>query len=170
MSPHQPPKQQVRVRAAVPADGHVIARLLEQTDRLHASLRPDLFQIGDPATVRIDSTPNTASLAESAFLVADEGGTVVAVAEIRVASSPAAPMFRPLRKAFVINLVVDGDRRGRGIGSQLLAAIREWALERSLDRIEVNVYADNVRAAEFYAKSGFVVQSQRLELRLPAAT
>ncbi len=120
--------------------------------------------------MRIDSTPNTASLAESAFLVADEGGTVVAVAEIRVASSPAAPMFRPLRKAFVINLVVDGDRRGRGIGSQLLAAIREWALERSLDRIEVNVYADNVRAAEFYAKSGFVVQSQRLELRLPAAT
>src|SRR5258708_3349457 len=113
----------------MPADGHAITRLLVQTDRLHASLRPDLVRLANPTVVRIDSTPNPTALAEeSAYLVADEGGWVVAVAEIRVRSSPAAPMFRPLRKAFVINLVVDEARRGRGIGSQLVGAVREWAV------------------------------------------
>jgi GNAT superfamily N-acetyltransferase len=167
MSLDQPHSSPARIREAAPADASAIIALLEQADRLHVSLRPDLFQAGhrDAASVSFGSQAG-----ESEFLVAEDEGCIVGLAEIRVMSATAAPMFRPLRKAFVLNLVVDAQCRRRGIGSQLIRAIRDWAVQRSLDRVEVNVFAANSDAVRFYQQEGFAVQAHRLELPLSAAT
>ena len=53
-------------------------------------------------------------------------------------------------------LSVDADWRGRGIGSDLIEALAEWALAHGVTRIQGNVFATNPRALELYERHGFV--------------
>ena len=57
--------------------------------------------------------------------------------------------------AEIVGLVVDESRRGRGIGTRLMAAAEEWARNRGLSalRLRSNVIRDEAHA--FYRRQGF---------------
>jgi GNAT superfamily N-acetyltransferase len=57
--------------------------------------------------------------------------------------------------AEIAGLVVDEPRRGRGIGTRLMAAAEEWARNRGLGalRLRSNVIRDEAHA--FYRRQGF---------------
>lgn len=52
---------------------------------------------------------------------------------------------------------------GRGLGTQLLERLHEWAQERSLRRLELTVISHNLRAIALYLKMGFVIEGRRSE-------
>ena len=57
--------------------------------------------------------------------------------------------------AEIVGLVVDESRRGRGIGTRLMAAAEEWSRNRGLStlRLRSNVIRDQAHA--FYRRQGF---------------
>jgi GNAT superfamily N-acetyltransferase len=89
-------------------------------------------------------------------LVAEVDGTVVGWVHVFRAERIVADSF-----AEVGGLVVDGERRGRGVGSTLLRAAEAWAHERGLPlmRIRSNVVRDE--AHEFYVKRGYTGSKQQ---------
>lgn len=53
------------------------------------------------------------------------------------------------------------EARGQGIGARLLTAAIARAWEQGLERIELNVRADNLRAIALYQRFGFVTEGIR---------
>jgi RimJ/RimL family protein N-acetyltransferase len=54
-----------------------------------------------------------------------------------------------------VGMGVVAEHRGRGIGFRLLSAALEDAFRRGLERVELDVRVDNVRAIALYEKIGF---------------
>ena len=52
--------------------------------------------------------------------------------------------------------------RSRGIGEQLIRATLQDAREQGIERVELSVYAKNVRAMSLYRKLGFVHEGTRV--------
>jgi GNAT superfamily N-acetyltransferase len=57
--------------------------------------------------------------------------------------------------ALVEDFIVDSPLRGRGIGSALLSAIREWALEHNCVRLQLLADRRNEAALSFYRNTGW---------------
>jgi putative acetyltransferase len=96
------------------------------------------------------------------------GHTLVAIAETQLVG--VADLFMSTgRRAHVggIGLVVRDDYQGRGIGSQLMAALVDlsdrWL---NLRRLELTVYCDNVRAIALYQKYGFEIEGTQRQYAL----
>jgi GNAT superfamily N-acetyltransferase len=51
---------------------------------------------------------------------------------------------------------VKEDRRGKGVGSQLIECLKEQLRRESVTRIDVAVHLENPEARKFYEKTGFV--------------
>jgi RimJ/RimL family protein N-acetyltransferase len=50
---------------------------------------------------------------------------------------------------------------GRGIGTRLLEAVEEWALQEGVTRLELGVMAENERAIGLYKKQGYEYEGRK---------
>jgi ribosomal protein S18 acetylase RimI-like enzyme len=55
---------------------------------------------------------------------------------------------------------VKSDRRGAGIGTELLNQLKEQLRKESVARIDVAVHLDNPEAKHFYEKAGFIALNE----------
>lgn len=85
------------------------------------------------------------------FVAITEDGTVIGSAGLAVYSSPRT------RHVGCLGICVHPDHQGQGVGTALMAALLELADDwLMLERIELDVFSDNVRAQALYEKMGFV--------------
>src|SRR5688572_28634848 len=124
MSPQGSLNNSLQMRPAVLTDCDAIERLLRQADALHCSLRAGLFQPVAGPSRPIELMAGIIESPDSDYLLAEQNGGIIGVAEVSVIPPALAPMFRSLRKACLTNLVVDEVWRGRGVGQRLLAAVQ----------------------------------------------
>jgi RimJ/RimL family protein N-acetyltransferase len=61
-----------------------------------------------------------------------------------------------------IGMLVAADRRGRGVGTALVAAAIEWARARGLHKLTLSVFPHNDAAIALYRKFGFVEEGRRI--------
>jgi ribosomal protein S18 acetylase RimI-like enzyme len=60
-----------------------------------------------------------------------------------------------------LGMLVARDRRGRGVGTALVAAAIEWARGRGLHKLTLSVFPHNDAAIALYRKFGFVEEGRR---------
>lgn len=84
-----------------------------------------------------------------AFLVAVAGGRVVGQLSISREDHPVT------RHVATFGMAVAADRRGRGIGSALVAEALRWARESGVEKVELTVYPGNEAAIALYRRFGF---------------
>lgn len=77
--------------------------------------------------------------------------------------------LRRMRHCAKIEIYVDRDARGLGLGQALLEAALDWARAHDeITKVGLSVFADNERAIQLYEKLGFVVEGRRVrEYREP---
>jgi ribosomal protein S18 acetylase RimI-like enzyme len=73
-------------------------------------------------------------------------------------------------RGIVRNIYVVPDRRGEGIGSELLGAAESTLAEAGAETIALDVLADNDAARRFYRRHGYRPQRIELEKRLESDT
>jgi RimJ/RimL family protein N-acetyltransferase len=88
--------------------------------------------------------------------VADDDGRIVGWCDIR---RETIPVYAHVGH---IGMGLLADYRGRGIGERLLRATIDAARAAGFERIELTVYARNVRAAALYRKVGFAHEGTRI--------
>jgi len=98
-----------------------------------------------------------------------EEGTYVAFTAV-VEGKPAGLVFadREGEFAYVDNLYIVADKRGRGIGRALMERVLESLETSGVKEIELMVTADNVAAVGLYENAGFEVTRLRMRKSLRA--
>ena len=71
--------------------------------------------------------------------------------------------------AFLDNLHLHPDARGRGLGAELMSAVARWVLARGDTALHLLVYEPNAAARRFYARQGGR-EVERIAVRSPDGT
>jgi ribosomal protein S18 acetylase RimI-like enzyme len=148
------------IHAATVADVDSIDALCALANRLHTDALPHLFQ--------------SAVLKDRAFLESLIGGPnnaiLVAVTDVDVIGfvivldkhAAAGPVTIARRYAEIDNMAVKPDARRNGVGRALILAAADWARQRGITSLELNVYDFNEGAAALYKTAGFTNVYRRM--------
>jgi ribosomal protein S18 acetylase RimI-like enzyme len=130
------------IRIASTADAETFGRLLHAFNAEFGEHEPDAETIAERAAPLIAS-------GEVMVLFGGEGPD--GFAELRFRPS----LYTGALDAYLEELYVVPERRGRGLGRALLEAAMEYARERGAARIDLNTSVDDVAARALYERSGF---------------
>ena len=61
-------------------------------------------------------------------------------------------------------LYVDNGYRNREIATSLIEYFKKWAVSKNVNKIEVNVWSNNIKAKSLYEKNNFKTTSETLTL------
>ena len=146
------------VRPATLRDYPALCALFEELDEFHRLKRPDFFRRFDGPARSWEQLGRWLAGPGSTVLVAEDASDLVGLS-LLLLPRPQSPFAGAVpRKVVVIdNLVVRADRRGRGIGEELVAASMDWARGQGATHVELGVHAVNRHARRFYERLGFAV-------------
>ena len=68
--------------------------------------------------------------------------------------------------AFIYDIVVDADQRGKGYGKQAMLALEDKVRELGVDRIGLHVFGFNTVARDLYLKVGYEITDYNMEKKL----
>lgn len=84
----------------------------------------------------------------------------------KLEESPPYNCFVPLKCMYLMDIVVDQNMRGKGIGKALIDRIKQWAKEQEADYLELSVLAKNTLAEALYMREGFETFSKSMRMKI----
>lgn len=148
---------EVAIREAKPTDAGQLIAFVHRV-----SAEPDSNLLLSPGEFNLTVAEEEETLTRyahsdnSVFLVAEIEEKIVGELTLKGGSRLAN------RHTAVLGIAIDQDWRDKGIGSQLMARVIDWAkTTRILSRIELAVFTGNARAIHLYQKVGFEIEGRR---------
>jgi diamine N-acetyltransferase len=155
----------VNIRRATLADVCLLAELNKDVQQIHADAYPNVFKQPDNFT-EIVADFETRILADvDGFVFIIEAETqAVGYIYARLVTRPENAYIYAQRFMLVDQVSVRPACQNKGYGQRLMQAVREVAAEHGVHRIQLDTYAFNANAQQFYANLGFERVSVRLAL------
>lgn len=100
------------------------------------------------------------------FLVSVNDGAVMGFAFVEEEKTPSYNCLVCHKYAYLSDIMVRNSFRGKGIGTALLKAVKQWAKDRSLEYLELNVLSNNVSAIRMYEREKFRNTNQTMRCKL----
>ena len=151
------------IRKATFDDIHAISELYREQFREMAKLIPDFIKEGDQSTEFIE---NTITNEESDILVYENDGVVVGFILLQAKTRPDFPFMLPGKYCYIMDIIVTEKYRGKGFGTALMNAAKEWAKEQECAFINLDVLVNNPYAIKLYEKLGFIPKAQEMYCKL----
>lgn len=154
------------IRSLRLSDRHRHDQLVAELDLLHHEALP--IAIKPPAEARVPDDEFARRLTDPAVFLRGYESDRMLVGLIRAVlkENQEGRAHRASRVVRIEELIVDRPARGKRIGYALLQAARRWAQDLAASSIELNVYAFNIAAMDFYTAAGFAPHSMILSRRL----
>lgn len=154
----------VSIRIAVIADYPALEELYAEGDAYHFAGAPHSFApVAEPARTRaviqtMLDDPN------QEFLVAEIERLIVGLLRLTIRERNLP--FVPKRIAVINEVVISADKRGTGIGRQLMAKAQDLAASRGAVEIWLDVWEFNKTALGFYKSLGYepIIRWMRKEI------
>jgi ribosomal protein S18 acetylase RimI-like enzyme len=89
------------------------------------------------------------------IFMADEDGRVLGFVTVLGRVLPPDPDEYPRPYAFISELIVNSDHRGRGLGKMLITQAETYASEMGVAAIRLEASAGNSRGRSFYSRTGY---------------
>jgi GNAT superfamily N-acetyltransferase len=130
-----------------------VVELWKELMEHHASIDP-YFEMSDDGPINFEKFVSSLLLLDDArVLVALDSGRVVGYCIGQLMARP--PVFRRELHGFVTDMTVTASRRRQGIGTLLMAGMKDWFRAKRVDRVELNVVPGNAAGYSFWRKQGF---------------
>lgn len=153
------------VRFAKEEEAEQINRLRKQVNDLHVNGCPEIFKPGFPPELQ-DYVFEIFRDPQKKIVVCESGGDLCAFAVLNHIIRPETPFMLARDFLDIDEFCVDRAARRRGIGSQMIDFIREYAKNEGFDRIELNMWEFNQDALAFYESVGFTTYRRYMKLEL----
>ncbi|MGD2177075.1 MAG: GNAT family N-acetyltransferase [Anaerolineae bacterium] len=156
----------VIIRKATEADYRDLCIIFDEVDRMHRDELPRRFKAFEgPARPR-NYIVNAIKAPDVGLFVAELEGQLVGFVHVTIKDMPPVPIFVQRRYASVDNLAVRRAHRRGGVGRALMKRAEAWAEARGATSVELNVYAFNQPAEDFYRSLGYNTLSHRMSKSL----
>lgn len=153
----------MNIRKATVGDVTDISKLYLKLTKAMADLQPFFFkeETQEESFIKKLIEENTSDI-----LLACNGKEVEGFAFIQEQVTPPFAIFHQHRFAYFLDLLVRPEQQGKGIGTKLINACKEWSKERELDYIQLSVLTNNHSAIQLYKRQGFEEQSLNMYHKL----
>ena len=151
------------IRKATMSDIPTISELYREQFREMSKLIPDFIKEGDQSKEFIE---NTITNKESDILVYENDGMIVGFILLQAKTRPDFPFMLPGRYCYIMDIIVTKNHRGKGFGTALMNAAKDWAKERDCNFINLDVLVNNPGAIKLYSKLGFIPKAQEMYCKL----
>ncbi|MFI3622819.1 GNAT family N-acetyltransferase [Vagococcus fluvialis] len=136
--------------------------LYQEIIETHAKLEPDYFKKAEQSKKFIREMIESP---DSDILLSYSKQLVVGFSMIKEVETPAYPMMKNRKYAYILDLVVTQSNRGQGLGKELLNDSIAWQKMRQLEYIELCVIEKNNNAKKMYESLGFKTFSRQMILK-----
>lgn len=145
----------VSVRRARAIDFPVIQQLVLEMDAFHHAKDPQRIKPAAAALLRQEDF--VGFLADGAQLVsvAEKDRDVVGFVRAKLQDAPEGRAHRARRSVSIHEVVTHPSARRLGVGKKLVEEVCGWAARQRAAGVELNVYAFNTEALQFYRSLGF---------------
>lgn len=148
----------ISVRKAQKKDAAKIARLLETIAQLHHEGRPDLYGDGG---AKYDITAVEAKIAdknEIILVAVNKNDEVMGYTMSKIFDMQQEGIKLAHRKMYIDDVCVDPDYRKQGVGRILMETTKQKAVDAGCHICDLNVWAFNETAIQFYESCGMTKQ------------
>lgn len=151
------------IRFAKEAELDQVNVLRKQVNDIHVEGKPEVFRAGFGAKLRnfiydIWADP------EQKIVVADMDGMICGFAVLHHINRPENPFMKERDFLDIDEFCVDAGHRRKGVASEMISFIKNYAREKGFHRIELNMWEFNQDALAFYEASGFKTYRRYLEM------
>jgi GNAT superfamily N-acetyltransferase len=156
----------MRIRIANADDAPAVARLGASVQQMHNEERPDWFKpVDDGAAVEL-YRELLMDPAVTVYLAEDEDAVGFVV--VKVHQRPDSPLGWGQTLLEVDQIGVPRAARRRGVGHELMHAVRERADQVSAKRIILTTWEFNVDAHRFFEAEGIALEMRRMSMPWPS--
>ncbi len=154
------------IRLAVMSDIDGINVLHTQLHIQHIGYRPDIFAPIEQPVFDSLMVPYI-EMDGKDIIISENDGMIDGYAAVTVCdTSKGAGEILLFTFIEVNELCVAENAQGKGIGTALMDAVKEYAREKNAKFVELGVQAQNTEAQEFYKANGMFVKSYKMQFRI----
>lgn len=140
-----------------------VNELRKQVNDLHVEGKSEVFKAGFNDELR-DHIYDIWNDPKQGIVVADSDGIICGFAVIHHIIKPETPFMYERDFMDVDEFCVDKEYRRRGVASEMITFIRNYAKEKGFNRIELNMWEFNQDALAFYEAVGFKTYRRYMEM------
>ncbi len=150
----------MKIRNALETDYLNIINLFSELETMHRENHPERFKKPETDYPNLELYLDMIRDVNHIVLVAEKNDIICGLLIAEIKDAPEIATFVKRKYIELINLVVKEKRKK--IGSFLLDKLESIAKQKEINQIELNVYAFNKNAYNFYYKNSFKIQSYRM--------
>ena len=155
----------MNVRLATEADLGRVNELRRMVNNVHVAGRPDIFKAGFSRELQ-DRIYEIWNDPEQDIAVAEKDGVICGLAILHHVTRPENPFMLERDYLDIDEFGVDEAYRRQGVAAALIAFVREYAAQKGIRRIELNMWEFNESALAFYEAAGFTTYRRYMEMFL----
>ena len=155
----------ITIRKALATDAPRLEELYVELENDGVFYQPQHF-VMSPAGSRTKQVEEILSHDNQTILVAEDDGVVIGFAHLMVLHSKAVPCLKPESTVYLQDLVVTEAYRSRGIGTQMMDAIKEYGKAQGVDFLRTQVFPGNTDGMRYYERNGFTETMKTIECPL----
>ncbi len=153
----------IRIRKAVKKDAEKLSELLRTIAQLHHDGRPDIYGAGGAKYNLTDVEKKIENTDELILVAVNEDDVVMGYTMSKIIDVEENGILLGYRKMYIDDVCVDSSARKLGIGRKLMEATKKEAENNGCHLVELNVWAFNESAVDFYKSCGMTVQRMYME-------
>lgn len=153
----------MKVRFAKEEELDQVNILRKQVNDLHVEGKPEVFKPGFSKELR-DFIYDIWADPEQEIVVADIDGIICGFAVLHHLNRPENPFMKERDFLDIDEFCVDKEHGRKGVASEMISFIKNYAKEKGFHRIELNMWEFNQDALAFYEASGFETYRRYMEM------
>jgi len=155
----------MKIRDALESDLGSIAELLLIVHQMHVKAHPETYR-GNSHDTAVEFLAPRLTESNAYLRVAEFESELQGYCSATFRSYPSIPIFQPREFIYVIEIVVRPRRRRSGVGRALVVDLKEFAGQKGVTQIKLDVGHFNSEARAFFQTQGFEVLRERMSTRV----